>query len=84
MNKSKAKIDINGTALSIIYGKNALNISGSELNRLKDDYTPKDVFITRAEAMCEDFLQMEGYDWDYDSRELQRKLAIIYDNLKKK
>lgn len=81
MNKSKAKIDSNGKYLSFIYGKNSMTLFESDFSRLIDSHITKEHFVEMAENMAHDFLQMEGYDWEYDNRELQRKLAIIYDNI---
>lgn len=36
-----------------------------------------------AHDMVDDFLKMEGHDWEYDSMELDRKLAIVFDNISK-
>lgn len=81
MNRTKAIIESKGTYISFIYGKNSTTIYERNFKGLIDSYTTKEHFVEMAENMCHDFLQMEGHDWEYDSRELQRKLAIIYDNL---
>lgn len=36
-----------------------------------------------AHDMLDDYLKMEGHDWDYDSMELERKLSIVFDNISK-
>lgn len=81
---SKAKITTNqDTSIALTFNKDCLTLFRSDLERLIDEHTSKEHFVKMAHDMVDDYLKMEGYDWEYDSMELERKLSIVFDNIVK-